>query len=151
MTDAAKKATASPSGRVNIKTLQVDDEVNCWCGKCKGFRAHKVKTLQPPKPPKSVCLTCRAVHQVRLQEPGTKKSRSDRKEMPDVPPWPELVAGVDPDTASSYHIMGNFEIGELVMHKSFGLGCVIAVPTEQRAQMSFESGVKWLLQNHAGR
>ena len=151
MTDAAEVKITGPTTGISISSLQVDDEVNSWCGKCKGWAAHKVKTLQAPKPPKSVCLSCKAVHQVRFVEPGKKKSRTERKEMPDVPPWPELVAGADPDAATKYTIMSNFEVGELVMHKTFGMGCVIAVPTEQRVQMSFESGIKWLLQNHAGR
>ena len=156
---AAESAPAAPEtpsfpttpSKVNIMTLKVDDEVTSWCGhsKCKGFRVHTVKTLQAPKPPKAVCNNCRAVHQVRLYEPGTKtKSKNDRPSMPEVAPWPELVAGINPDDATKYMITGNFELDEFVMHKSFGLGKVIQIGTEQRARISFESGIKWMLQNH---
>ncbi len=151
--EAAPETPAFPTtpSKVNIMTLKVDDEVTSWCGhsKCKGFRVHTVKTLQAPKPPKAVCNNCRAVHQVRLYEPGTKtKSKSDRPSMPEVAPWPELVAGINPDDATKYGITKNFELDEFVLHKSFGLGKVIQIGTENRARMSFESGIKWMLQNH---
>ena len=64
------------------------------------------------------------------------------------PPWPELVDGVDPDQAIQYAITGNFEPGDLIMHKTFGLGRVVTITGLYRAQMSFESGVKVMIQNH---
>ena len=144
----AKPAKVLPPKKIDIQALQVDEEVTCWCGKCKTFRPHTVKTLQPPKPPKSVCLTCRAVHQVRLVEPGTKKARGDGPAMPDVAPWPELVAGVNPDDATKYAITGSYQVEDFVMHKLFGLGKVVQIGTMQRARISFEVGIKWMLQNH---
>ena len=152
-TPAAPEVPAFPTmaSKVNIMTLKVDDEVTSWCGhsKCKGFRVHTVKTLQPPKPPKGVCANCRAVHQIRLYEPGTnKKSRSDSPSMPEVAPWPELVLGVNPDDATKYLITSGFELDEFVLHKTFGLGKVIQIGTQNRARVSFEIGVKWMLQNH---
>ena len=143
----AKERPILPT-KVDIQSLQVADEVNCWCGKCKTFRTHTVKLLQPPKPPKSVCLTCRAVHQVRLHEPGTKKARSQGPAMPDVAPWPELVVGVNPDDATKYAMTNDFQVDDFVMHKVFGLGKVIQIGGQQRARVSFESGIKWMLQNH---
>lgn len=143
-----KPAVVTPPKKIDIQALQVDDEVNCWCGKCKTFRPHTVKTLQPPKPPKSVCLTCRAVHQVRLVEPGTKKARGDGPSMPEVAPWPELVAGVNPADATKYNMTGNYQVDDFVMHKLFGLGKVVQIGTINRARISFEVGIKWMLQNH---
>ncbi|MGB0590228.1 MAG: hypothetical protein ACPGU1_11155 [Myxococcota bacterium] len=155
---AAEEAPAEPEApafptvpsKVNIMTLKVDEEVTSWCGhsKCKGFRVHVVKTLQPPKPPKAVCTNCRAVHQVRLYEPGTKKKASDGPSMPEVAPWPELVLGINPDDATKYLITKDFQLDEFVMHKTFGLGKVIQIGTEHRARISFEVGIKWMLQNH---
>jgi hypothetical protein len=150
--DDAKAEPAAPApavpSKVDIQTLAVDDAVTCWCGKCKTFRPHTVKTLQPPKPPKSVCLTCRAVHQVRLVEPGTKKARTEDRALVQVAPWPELVAGVNPDDATRYAITGNYQPDDFVMHKLFGLGKVVQIGTMQRARIAFEVGIKWMLQNH---
>jgi len=151
-TPAAPEAPVFPTvpSKVNIMTLKVGDEVTSWCGhsKCKGFRVHTVKTLQPPKPPKAVCTNCRAVHQVRLYEPGTKKKASDGPSMPEVAPWPELVLGINPDDATKYGITKGFDLDEFVMHKTFGLGKVIQIGTENRARISFEVGIKWMLQNY---
>ena len=144
----AKPAKVLPPKKIDIQALQVDEEVTCWCGKCKTFRPHTVKTLQPPKPPKSVCLTCRAVHQVRLVEPGTKKARTEDRALVQVAPWPELVAGVNPDDATRYAITGNYQPDDFVMHKLFGLGKVVQIGTMQRARIAFEVGIKWMLQNH---
>ena len=156
--DAAKAAEEAPEKpapkvlpkKIDIQALQVGEEVTCWCGKCKSFTLHTVKVLQPPKPPKSVCLTCRAVHQVRLHEPGTKKAGSQGPAMPDVAPWPELVAGVNPDDATKYLMTSDFQVDDFVMHKTFGLGKVVQIGGEQRARISFETGIKWMLQNYAG-
>ena len=133
--------------KVSVSSLNVDDEVNSWCGKCKTFTAHRVKTLQPPKPPKSVCLDCKAVHQVRLTQPGTKKAKS-RKETLNIPSWDVLTADAEADLAPKYMVTGNFEYGDFILHKSFGLGCIVEVLSEERIQVSFESGVKQLIQNY---
>ena len=144
MTD--KTPTPPKTKKRTLSSLEVDDEVDSWCGKCGDFTPHKVKTLQPPKPPKSVCLTCKAIHQVRFQKPGSKKPSSSVKS--NIPPWSELVEGADPAQATKYTITGNFEKGDFIMHKTFGLGCVVTVSGRHRAQMSFESGVKSMIQNH---
>jgi hypothetical protein len=138
--------TPTPPKKRTISSLEIDDEVDSWCGKCGGFKPHKVNTLQPPKPPKSVCLTCKAIHQVRFQQPGSKKAGAS--DLANIPPWPELVEGVNPDLATQYTIIGNFKAGDLIMHKTFGLGCVVTTSGRHRVQMLFESGVKWLVQNH---
>lgn len=144
---AAATPPPKPAARISIKDLQVGDEVESWCGKCKEFTLHKVKTLQLPKPPKSNCLTCRALHQVRYEEPGKKKKGNSKDDIP-LPSWPELVAGVTANDATTYGIQGNFEVADVVLHKTFGLGRVVQVGTETRVRISFQAGVKWLIQNY---
>ena len=136
-----------PPEKVNVQALQVDEEVNSWCGKCKGFYLHRVKTLQPPKPPKAVCIPCKAVHQVRLVEPGKKKKAGTDR--PNLPSWDVLTADAEPELAPKYMITGNFEYGDFIMHSKFGLGCIVEVLTEERIQVSFEAGVKLLIQNYS--
>ena len=136
----------APPKKKTLANLEINDEVDSWCGKCGEFKPHKVNTLQPPKPPKSVCLTCKAIHQVRFQQPGSKKPGASN--ISHIPPWPELIEGADPDQATRYSITDNFEEGDFIMHKTFGLGCVVTVSGRYRAQMSFESGVKSMIQNH---
>jgi hypothetical protein len=138
--------TAAPPKKKTLASLEINDEVDSWCGKCGDFTPHKVKTLQRPKPPKSVCLTCKANHQVRFQKPGTKKPKA--RVVSNIPPWSELIEGADPEQATKYTITGNFEEGDLIMHKTFGLGRVVALSGQYRAKMSFESGVKLMIQNH---
>jgi len=138
--------TPTPPKKITLASLEINDEVNSWCGKCGEFKPHKVNTLQPPKPPKSVCLTCNAIHQVRFQQPGSKEPEAN--DISNIPPWPELIEGVDPGQATQYTLTGNFEEGDLIMHKTFGLGRVVTIPGRHRARVSFESGVKLLLQNH---
>ena len=136
----------TPPKKINIQALVVDEEVTSWCGKCKGFTLHRVKTLQPPKPPKSVCLTCKAVHQVRLVEPGKKKKTGN--ERPNLPAWDVLTADAEAELAPKYMITGNFEYGDFIMHSKYGLGCVVEVLNDERIQVSFEIGVKLMIQNY---
>jgi hypothetical protein len=142
MTDTAP----TPPKKTTLASLEIDDEVDSWCGKCGELTPHKVNTLQPPKPPKSVCLTCKAVHQVRFQKPGSKKAAAST--ISNISPWAELVEGANPDQATKYTLTGNFEEGDLIMHKTFGLGRVVSVSNRHRVQVSFESGVKFMVQNH---
>ena len=51
--------------------------------------------------------------------------------------------------APKYAITGNFEYGDFIMHSKFGLGCIVEVLTEERIQVSFEAGVKLLIQNYS--
>ena len=138
--------TQTPPKKKTLASLEIDDLVDSWCGKCGEFTPHKVNTLQPPKPPKSVCLTCKAIHQVRFQKPGSKKPAPSV--ISNIPPWSELIEGADPEKAKQYTITGNFEEADLIMHKTFGLGRVVTITGLYRAQMSFESGVKVMIQNH---
>ncbi len=140
------ETTPTPPKKKTLASLVIDDEVDSWCGKCGGFTTHRVNTLQPPKPPKSVCLTCKAVHQVRFQQPGSKKSGAG--DTAHIPPWTELTEGADPDQAIEYVITGSFDSGDLIMHKTFGLGRVVSVTGQHRAQVSFEQGVKLMVQNY---
>jgi hypothetical protein len=140
----------SPS-KVNVMNLLVGNEVSSWCGKCKGWRMHTVKTLQPPKPPKANCNACRTIHQVRLQQPGTKSAKSDGPKLPNVAPWAELVAGIQSADARPYTITGGYVLDEFVMHSKFGLGKIIQASHERRVLISFETGIKLMSQNYKAR
>ena len=131
--------------------LLVGAKVSSWCGKCKGWRWHTVKTLQPPKPPKANCDACRTIHQVRLQQPGTKSSRGDGPKLPNVAPWPELVAGIDPQAATAYEMSSSYALNQFIMHSKFGLGKVIQASHERRVLVSFETGMKLMTQNYKKR
>ena len=87
------------------------------------------------------------VHQVRLVEPGKKKKAGTDR--PNLPSWDVLTADAEPELAPKYMITGNFEYGDFIMHSKFGLGCVVEVLTDERIQVSFEAGVKLLIQNYS--
>ena len=133
--------------QIDISALDVSDEVRCWCGKCKDFRLHRVKGLIPDKPPSSVCLTCSAVHRVRLYRPGSRTKAKRAPAPPPANPWIAAVRGASIEDATAYSMSGSYERNEVVNHKAFGLGKVTDVIGPSKVRIVFEEGSKVMLQN----
>ena len=150
MTDKQKESeNPDECEQIDLFVLDVGEKLRCWCGKCKDFRQHRVKGINPlPKPPQTVCLTCSAVHLARLYRPGTRKKKSTKKPpAPVVNPWVEMFKDFDDET-TDYTISGTYSRNEIVDHKAFGLGKVTEIMTKNKVRIIFEGGVKLMLQNH---
>ena len=75
----AKKTPAAPP-----KTIEVGDDVEAKCTKCKGVTTHIVIAKIGWKPTRVECHTCKAQHQFRA--PGTATRKAATKAAPDLPP-----------------------------------------------------------------
>jgi len=133
---------------VPFETLGVGDVVRCWCGRCKDFRQHNVKALNPDgKPPSSVCITCKAVHRVRYYRPGAKKKAAKKPPAPVINPWIALCEGVLADDCTDYAIAGTYVREEFISHSVFGIGKISEIIGPTKVRVTFEAGSKILLQN----
>ena len=135
---------------IDFDTLDAGDRVKSWCGKCKGFRMHTVqaKSLVAGKSPKSICMTCNAVHLVRYHRPGTRKKSTKKREV--VNPaltWMTLVGEAEVEEWKPYKISGTYSKDDFVEHRKYGKGKVVKVLDKYKVQIIFEVETKTMLQN----
>ncbi|PIE03282.1 MAG: hypothetical protein CSA81_02835 [Acidobacteria bacterium] len=139
-----------------MKQLRVSDELDSYCGKCKMDLAHSIVAMDGNKPVKVRCLTCQSEHKPR-KKPGssstTRKrktaSKASSKKKPSawllsMEKWSDIDAV--PYTISQTYLTGNF-----ILHKKFGRGIVLKVPSPDMIIALFEVGEKMLLQGKTKR
>lgn len=136
----AKKTTASSS-----KTIEVGDEVDAKCTKCKGVTKHIVLAKIGWKPTRVECITCKGQHQFRA--PGSTTRKAAPKAAPEVSPeeqWKALMKNVTGDPRP-YEMAGEYTVGVHLKHKKFGEGVVIGLNSATVCEVAFEEGVKKLI------
>ena len=133
---------------VDIYTLKAGEEVISWCGKCKEMRIHRVLAAVPKKIPRSTCLTCDSVHQVKLYKPGEAPKRAKKTDKePAFRTWEVEMDSVHKDDAKPYKMSEIYEVDCVVDHAKFGLGKVLERLAPHKIRVLFESGLKIMLQD----
>ncbi|MCB1153084.1 MAG: hypothetical protein H6684_13120 [Deltaproteobacteria bacterium] len=135
---------------MSTKALSVGGEVEAKCGACKAVRSHVIIAMVDGRPARVECLACHAVHNYRPAVP----EKTVRKHMTAsaAPRRSSSSSGskasgrvmLDPDNAVDYSPKGNFEPGQTLRHKTFGLGLILRVEPK-RMTVSFGSDVKMLI------
>ncbi len=136
----AKKAAATPP-----KTIEVGDDVEAKCTKCKGVTTHIVLAKIGWKPTRVECHTCKGQHAFRA--PGTTTRKAATKAAPDVSPeeqWKALMKNITGDPRA-YETSGEYAVGSHLKHKKFGEGVVIGLNSQTVCEVAFEEGVKKLI------
>ncbi len=79
----------------------------------------------------------------------TKKKRKKRKSSAEVAKdlWIKGIANSSTDESRSYSVKNNYEVGEIIDHKSFGRGVVKCLVGNEKIEVVFEDVVKTLVQN----
>lgn len=136
----AKKSSTSSS-----KNIEVGDEVDAKCTKCKGVEKHVVLAKIGWKPTRVECISCKAQHQFRA--PGSTTRKAAPKAAPEVSPeeqWKALMKNVSGDPRP-YDMTGEYVIGTYLKHKKFGEGVVIGLSSHTVCEVAFEEGMKKLI------
>lgn len=136
----AKKTTPT-----SAKTIEVGDECDAKCTKCKGVTKHIVLAKIGWKPTRVECITCKAQHQFRA--PGSTTRKAATKAAPEVPPeeqWKALMKNATGDPRP-YEMAGEYTIGAHLKHKKFGEGVVVGLNSATVCEVAFEEGVKKLI------
>ena len=132
-----------------MKQLKVSDEMESYCGKCRMVLAHSVVALLDGVPVKVRCLTCSSDHKPR-NEPGRSVS-SERKKKPKTTSaklsvWQERMLSLSDTAAIPYTISKTYCVDDLILHKKFGKGIILRIPSPEKIITLFDSGEKMLLQ-----
>ena len=118
--------------------------IEAFCTKCKVDRQHVIETLKSDgNIHKVICGTCEGSHLFRRPKgDGTKKPRAPRKRK-----GAFVAESEDLARAKPYSISADFEVGDIIQHKSFGPGSVMVVRPDGKMEVGFEFGPKLLVCN----
>jgi len=128
------------------KIVEVGQNVDAWCLKCKMVLAHTVVALVGTRPKKVECNTCKDQHAYRVKEPGTKAAKAGSKAAINVGQlYTTAIEGKDPDSAVHYSMKSWFSQGDLIQHSTFGLGVVQALKDTQKIEVVFSDKLRVLV------
>ena len=141
----APPSWSSPSGtrpRVDKKRLSPGDEVDAWCGPCKGVRTHNIVAMVGEDHKQVVCQSCKARHGFRTTPARTKsddgaprpmrastfKRRKTPEEQAEERRQGELAALRD-ELAAVPNVIAfdpkrRYKAGEVIEHNEYGRGRV---------------------------
>jgi len=138
---AAKKAAPTPP-----RSIQVGDEVEAKCGKCKDITTHLVLAKIGWKPTRVECKVCSATHEFRSPQAAKRKTATTRS-APTLPPEEHWQAAMKhaKGNARAYDREESYVIGSRIRHPSFGEGVVTDLCSTTVCEVAFESGIKKLL------
>ncbi len=145
------------------KVVQVGDEIEAMCGKCKDATVHVVEAIKNDKITKAMCKSCLSSHRYRKPEdadaPKTKAKakKSKTTKAPKKPvssktkaqrKWTRLVNKVEGDEEpKGYEMGGAYEQHDVIQHDKFGKGVVVDVIDPTKISVVFEEGEKRLVHN----
>ena len=128
--------------------LTAGSDIDAYCGKCKLVLAHVIIALKGARPARVQCKTCNAEHNYKKTAPrqgttrrSTAKSDSASKQAA----FDSLVAGRDLSRAVRYGIGETFVEEDVLDHKTFGLGLVTRVLSDNKIEVQFSMGSKILV------
>jgi len=141
-----------------MQRVQVGNNVDSWCTRCKLMLAHTVEAMVGQKITRVHCNTCAAQHAYRGRPPGErpaageKRSQSGRAaraatgvEARTPAAYETLIRGRDTATARRYAAAERFAPPDLVMHATFGLGLVTKVKEGNKIEVLFPDGPRVLV------
>ena len=132
------------------KQYSAGDHITSKCTKCKDTTNHTIVAMVDDTVARVVCNTCGGTHNYR--DASIKKTVSKSKTSTARPVktskieanWENQISAADPADATPYNIKMVVNVGDLIQHPSFGLGCVINTIKPNKMEVSFRSGIKLL-------
>jgi hypothetical protein len=137
------------------KPITAGSEVDAYCTKCKLDLGHRVIAMDGAQIKRVECLTCRGHHNYRRPKsaarPTTRATKTKRTtarkaaQNEQRETWEQAVQGRSSGDFTEYTLAGVYEVGELLRHKKFGDGVVLAMLEDRKMQVAFEEGPKTLV------
>ena len=121
---------------------RVGGTIDSWCGKCKLVLAHTIEAMVGDIPARVHCNTCNAQHSYKphavtpSKRPNSNVAASKNRH--------EKMLKESKSTPKVYSITDRYAAGDVIQHKTFGLGIATAVRDDNKIEVRFESGPKLL-------
>ena len=123
-----------------MSSSNVGEDLDAWCNKCKLELAHVVVAKKSGYPVRVECKTCKNTHAYRTGPPGTK--RGAIKRTPVKSDFDLAMDGRDLSDAQEYGIDKVFDKGDIIDHKTLGIGLVTGTIGLGKIDVLFTEGVK---------
>ena len=128
------------------KILSPGDQVEARCTKCRRETNHTIIVVMDEVPLRVQCNVCERQHNYRrAAKPDAKKKTAPRKSVAknaELKKWEAQCENSGDKAVKNYSIDGEYRVGDLVKHPSFGLGAVQRLAGTQKVEILFESGLK---------
>jgi hypothetical protein len=127
--------------------LEAGDDTDAYCGKCKLVLAHVIIAMRGKRPARVECKTCSAVHAFKAEPPrtGARRATTRDKTAEALAQYESLMEGRDLSRAVKYKASQEFGLEDVLDHKTFGLGLVTRVLSDQKIEVTFQGGNKILV------
>lgn len=133
-----------------IEAKRPGGEIDCLCNRCKLQLAHVIIAMEGSVVARVQCKTCRSEHRYPKKgarpaaRKGAPRKGSAAAKVVTAETYDAVMRGKDIAGAQHYQIAESFEAGDVIDHKSFGVGCVVGVHPDARIQVLFRDGPKVL-------
>ena len=135
-------------------------EVEAYCTKCKLDTIHVITAMDGDNITKVMCQICQGYHKYRSANSSTetpvkvvtttkRKTKEKKTKVTRVRSnkWTRLLSTVDENEAIEYRMTDNYEVTEAIKHKTFGLGIVKNIISNNKIEVVFHDRVRILGQN----
>jgi hypothetical protein len=137
-------------------------EIDAYCTKCRMDLGHRIVALVEGRPKRVICSTCGSEHNYRASEADAKLAgvrrtapravgaraqgtRTTRSQADSLRQWESKIAGQAATAFVRYSVDKSFKAGQLLLHKTFGEGCVMEVLDGNKVAVLFRGGIKTLV------
>ena len=129
-----------------MTTLAAGQDIQAWCLACEGPQKHVIKKINRAGRPHQVqCGNCSEVHRYRVNPPKTaSKSSRTASDANEITEYERRTRGRDMTSATEYSIHGSYDVDDAILHKTLGVGLVIAIRGHRKMEVLFPSGPKLL-------
>ena len=126
----------------------IGENIDSWCMSCKLMLAHTIEVILDENIKKVHCNTCNRIHKYHSNPP--KKNKIVKKKLSKISglkslDFKNLIKDHDSNDVKNYSMEKPFIKGDLLKHKNFGLGYVIANKNSHKIEVLFEIGHKILI------
>ena len=134
---------------------QAGEDTDARCSKCKLVLAHVIVATDGPRIVRVQCKTCGGVHAYRSPADSKKssktkavRSRASSKKTQEVD-YDRAIANHDISRARHYRTSESFDEGEVLSHRTFGLGLVTRLIDNNKIEAIFPAGCRVLIHNRS--
>ncbi|MFQ5751200.1 MAG: hypothetical protein ACE5HI_04320 [bacterium] len=140
-----------------VKKLEVGQEIETQCTKCKTEMIHVITAIKDDKISKVMCKGCLTTHKYHAAS-VTKRGRGRPRKTDKSPSkpakrrgrkkdWPTLVSKIEESEIVDYSISEDFSDISAIRHKKFGVGVITKILADNKIEVVFQEDKKILAQN----
>ena len=129
----------------------IGQQIETECGKCKTLTLHTVTAVKDGRISRVMCNICNGYHNFRQKAATAAKTAATKT--PRAPSrrtkmnWDSLILAVEEKEVKDYATSGDFRATKAIRHKTFGVGVITKVHTDNKIEVIFKEGTKLLGQN----